>query len=96
MKKLNIRKELFWDVNPERFNEDSNKKLIIERVFCYGTINELKMIFSFYGTKTIIEEIQNAGFLDKKTFEFASTFLNIPRNKFKCYKKKQSAPTYWN
>lgn len=96
MEKLKIRKELFWDVDHERFNENSNKNLIIERVFCYGTVEELKNIFLYYGTETIKKEIQTAGFLDKKTLEFASALLNISRNKFKCYKKKQSAPTYWN
>lgn len=96
MEKLNIRKALFWDIDFERFNKNSNKNLVIERVFCYGTIEELKNIFSYYGIETIKKEIQNTGFLDNKTLEFASTLLNIPRTKFKCYKKKQSAPTHWN
>lgn len=87
MEKMNIRKELFWDVDPDRFNEITNRKLIIERVFCYGTIDELVDLISFYGLQTIRNEIKQAGSLDKKTFEFASTWLGIPKQSFRCYKK---------
>ncbi len=86
MEKLKIRKELFWDVDPDRFNEVANRNLIIRRVFSYGTVDELSRLVSFYGLETIREEIRKAGSLDKKTLEFASTFLNIPKQQFKCYK----------
>ena len=88
MKQLKIRKELFWDVDPDRFNEDTNRRLITEQVFCYGTIDEITTLFSFYGMKTVKEEIKKAGSLDKKTLEFASTLLNIPKDHFKCYIKR--------
>ena len=88
MNMLKIRKELLWDVDPDRFNEVANRRLIIERVFCYGTIDELTAIFSFYGKDTIKKEIKEAGSLDKKTLEFASTILNIPKDHFKCCIKR--------
>jgi hypothetical protein len=86
MEKLKIRKALFWDVDTDRFNEVTNRKLIIERVFCYGTVDELVRLLSFYGIETIRKEIRQAGSMDKKTLEFASTFLNIPKQHFRCYK----------
>ena len=33
----NLSKYLFWDVNSEKFNENSDIKLILERVFTQGT-----------------------------------------------------------
>jgi len=93
MEKLKIRKALFWDVDPDRFSQVTNRKLIIERVFCYGTVDELVRLISFYGLETIRKEISQAGSLDKKTFEFASTLLEIPKQHFRCYRKKPSVRT---
>jgi len=86
MEKLKVRKELFWDVDPDLFDEITNRRLIIERIFSYGTVDELVCLVSFYGVETIRKEIRQAGSLDKKTLEFASTFLNIPKQRFRCYK----------
>ena len=86
METLKIRKELLWDVDPDRFNEVANRKLIIQRVFSYGTVDELSRLISFYGLETIREEIRKAVSLDKKSLEFASTFLNIPKKHFRCCK----------
>ena len=93
MEKLVIRKELFWDVDPDRLNEETNRRLIIERVFCYGTVDELADLVTFYGLEVIRDEIKRAGSLDKKTFEFVSTLLEIPKHSFKCYREKPSVLT---
>lgn len=94
MLNLPIRKELFWDVDPDRFDENAHKQLIIERVFCYGTISELKDLFSYFGSEEIKRNITKAGYLDKKTLSFASGFLKIPKENFRCYRKKQLTPAY--
>jgi hypothetical protein len=93
MEILNIRRELFWDVDPDRLNEETNRRLIIERVFSYGTVDELADLVTFYGLAVIRDEIKRAGSLDKKTFEFASTLLEIPKQSFKCYIEKPSVRT---
>ena len=36
-----------------RFDENAHKQLIIERIFCYGTISELKDLFSYFGSEEI-------------------------------------------
>lgn len=68
----------------------ANKRLIIERVFSLGNKVEFQSLLNFYGTDVIKSEIVNAGSLDKKTLNWASMFLHIPKNKFKCYIKKPS------
>ena len=93
MENLNIRSGLFWDIDPDRFDEIANRKLIIERVFCYGTIDEMLDLITFYGLDIIRDEIKTAGSLDKKTLEFASTLLEIPKKSFKCYREKPSIRT---
>lgn len=88
--KLPLRNTLFWDVDPARFDEQKNRRLIIERVFSLGNIEELKVIFKFYGREIIKKEIVRAGKLDPKTLHFASEILSIPKEDFRCYRRQQS------
>jgi hypothetical protein len=92
---LQIRPELFWDVDWHKLDEQVNRRLIIERVFSMGTIPELKTIISFYGFDMIRTELKKVGYLDPKTFEFAITFLNLKKEEMKCYIKKQSQQQHW-
>jgi hypothetical protein len=93
---LDLPHHLFWDVDLENFDNIRNKRLIIERVFTLGDLSDLKEIISFYGMKTIKEEIVKAGNLDNKTLAWASLFLGIPKSHFRCYTKRQSNKTHWN
>lgn len=92
----NISKHLLWDININHIDEQKNKAIIIERVFNRGDIADLKIIIKHYGIEVIKQEIVKAGFLDKKTLCWASLFLNIPKTKFRCYKKTQSKQVHWN
>ncbi|HOO98136.1 MAG TPA: hypothetical protein P5180_10220 [Bacteroidales bacterium] len=89
-----VRDILFWDIDLSRLNPETNRRIIIERVFSLGNLEELKFIFSRYGTTVIKKEIVNAGILDDKTLQFASEILQIPKEEFRCYRKKQSAQNY--
>jgi hypothetical protein len=93
---LSIRHELFWDIDLSRFDQEKNARLVVERVFRYGNIQELKTILNYYGRKKISELITEAGYLDRKTLSFASLLLNIPKEDFRCYRKKLSPDTHWS
>jgi hypothetical protein len=86
----------FWDIDPSRINPELNKRIIIERVLMLGNKYQIKELIHYYGLDTIRVEIVNAGNLDPKTLNWLSIILNIPKNKFKCYIKRQSTKTYWN
>ena len=86
-----VREILFWDIDRSGMNPEANRRIIIERVFSLGNLDELKYIFSHYGIDVIRKEIVKAGSLDKKTLQFASEVLQIPKEDFRCYRKKQSA-----
>ncbi|HKL09346.1 MAG TPA: hypothetical protein VJ896_11270 [Bacteroidales bacterium] len=91
-----LSKHLFWDLDLRKLDEQKNKTIIIERVFTRGDIDDLKILFQLYNIEVIKQEIVKAGFLDKKTLNWASLFLNIPKTKFKCYTKIQSRKVHWN
>ena len=96
MPTLPIRKELFWNIDPLRFDQDRNARCVVERVFSYGNTEELKTILNYYAIMKIRTLIIQAGYLDRKTLSFASLLLDIPNEKLRCYRKKQSTHTHWS
>ena len=100
MKKLfdfdKLQKHLFWDLNTKTLDPNKNTTIIIERVFNRGDIDDIKYILEYFGKETIKKEIVKAGFLDKKTLNWASLFFRIPKTNFRCYTKIQSTRIHWN
>lgn len=97
---LNISKDLnhnyFWDVEISTLHPEKSKRLIIERVFSLGTLNEIKKILNYYGEEQVITTLKNLNYLDPKTLNFVAKLFNIPLNEFKCYTRKSSSPQHWN
>lgn len=93
---LDLPKNLFWDIDMDRFDNILNKQLIIERVISMGDLQDIKILLHFYGLETIRQEIIKAAYLDNKTLTWVSDFLDIPKTKFKCFQKKQSDQAHWN
>ena len=96
MKNLKLSEHLFWDFNFAQLDENKNKRIIIERVFTRGDIPDIKTVIKFYGINQIKKELKKAGFLDKKTLNWISLFLKIPKTEFSCYTKIQSPQAHWN
>jgi len=87
---------LFWDIDFQNIDVQKHQTMIIERVITRGNLKDLKILFQLYPTAIIKQEIVKAGFLDKKTLNWASRFFNIPKTKFTCYSKIQSRQVHWN
>ena len=96
MLSFSLRKELFWDVDFKRLDQNINRRLIIERVLSYGNLEEFKTVFHYYGKEVIAEEIKKAGYLDHKTIAFVTGYFGIKREELKCCIKKQSNSPFWN
>jgi hypothetical protein len=93
---LQLGKRFFWDMDIAKMDDQLHKRIIIERVMTIGDMEELKKIKSFYGIEVIKEEVKQAGFLDKKTLNWLSLVLKIPKTQFRCYLKMQSRDVHWN
>ncbi len=92
---LIIRKELFWDINFDNLDPLRHRRLIIERVLSFGNLQEFRTIMKYYGREIVRDEIKKVGYLDPKTFQFAVSFLKIPKKEMKCYILKQSRLQHW-
>lgn len=91
-----LNKAYFWDVDIAKLDEEKSKRLIIERVFNYGNLHEIKLIKEFYGTREIKSILFKLNYIDPKTLNFISMFFHVPKTKFKCYTKKQLTKQPWN
>jgi two-component SAPR family response regulator len=84
---MRLSQYLFWDCNITMLDPNIDKKMILERVFSRGTEKDEKEIFCFYGKEVIKNTVPEIKYFDKKTLNYLSCVLNIPREDFKCYKK---------
>ncbi len=88
--------KLFWDTDISKLEDIASRRLIIERVFSLGDVDEIRMVLQHYGDEAVADELTRVNYLDPKTLNFASKLLNFPQTSFKCYKRKQSHQAHWN
>ena len=92
----NLNEACFWDVDITKLDEEKSKRLIIERIINFGTLNEIKLIKEFYGVETVVSNLCKLNYIDPKTLNFVSLLFQIPKTKFKCYTRAQSTSQHWN
>lgn len=85
--KVRLRKSLIWDVPAHTLDLNKNKRLILERVFSRGNIDEFRSVNQYYSREEIRETVIRIGILDKKTLHFLSKVYQIKPGDFRCYKK---------
>jgi len=86
----------FWDVDLSVLDENSSSRLIIERIFSLGKMDEMNLVIQFYGQEKILNVLCNLPYIDPKTFNFIIKLFNKPAEEFKCFRRKQSNPQLWN
>lgn len=85
--KIRLRRSLFWDVPTDALDPEKNRRLILERVFSRGNIEEFRSVNKYYTKEEIRKAVKDIGFLDNKTLHFISITYQIKSTDFKCYKK---------
>ena len=93
---MTLSKEIFWDIDMSTLNYEVQGAFILERVITRGTISDFKQIVKYYGIEALEKIAIDTKNLDKKSLNFISFFLNIPKYRFKCYSQIQSLETHWN
>jgi hypothetical protein len=90
-----LKPQYFWDVDPLKLDGSVNKRLIIERIFTLGSLNEIKTVVQYYGLNQTISILRKITWLDPKTLNFISKIYNIPKRNFKCHTRKSLMPQHW-
>ena len=90
-----IKQKYFWDVDITP-GKPVSKRLIIERIFSYGTLSEINLLLRYYGEVEVKETLLNLNYLNKKTLNFASKYFGKSKKEFKCYTRKQLMNLHWD
>lgn len=96
MKRIELRPTLFWDIDPKQLDANNSMRLIVERVLTRGNLSEFKQLIGFYSNEELRNCVVKIGQLDARTLNFITGYMNIPKEDFLCYKKKQSNPAHCN
>lgn len=75
---------LFWDVNRDELDLDTNKSFIVKRVLEYGLMRDWNLIYKYYGLQTIIELAKSFRSIDPKSFSFILNLSGLPKEDFRC------------
>ena len=81
---IRFRKSLFWDLPENSLDLKKNKRLILERVFSRGNLNEFQTINRHYSMDEIRKTVVKIGSLDKKTLYFISNIYQLKPSDFLC------------
>ena len=100
MQKLQgISKAAFWDADFDALDIDEHKIYIIGKVFSFGTLEDVKSLYSFYNEGEIKNALLQSNVLDPKTLTLAANLFNVDKSEFACYKRIQllrSSGSYYN
>lgn len=87
---------LFWDMDKETVDMDTCPSQIIQRVLEYGTMDDWKLILSYYGLDKIVDVCRSLRTLDAKALSFICCISKTDKTQYRCYHTVQSNPTLWN
>ncbi len=76
---------LFWDIDTEKFDINSNRQLVVQRVLEYGLFDDWKVIQKQWGIKEIAHHAKELRTPDDRALSFISTVSKIPKEQFRCY-----------
>jgi hypothetical protein len=85
-----LSKDLFWDGDMNVLDYDDDKIFVMERVFTRGRERDEREVFRYYGADVVKDTVVKIKYLDGKTLSYLSVILELPKRRFKCYKKSLS------
>lgn len=91
-----LSRTLFWDTDYTTIDPEKHAAYIIDRVLYLGTMEDFKIILSYYGKPKIKEVAMQMRYLDDRVLHFCSVYFNVPLTEFRCYTLKQSNHAAWN
>ena len=78
----------FWDLEKAKLNLNNSKNYIINRVLCRGNMNDIKLLFDYYGWDIIKEEVVKIKYLNNKILNWLSSLFQIDAKNFRCYNNR--------
>ena len=87
-----LSKKAFWDVDMQKMDAEKNANHIIEKVFEFGTLQDMVATHRYYGSQRIKEAFANYTFFLPDSAAFAAIIFDIDKESLKCFSPKPSRP----
>ena len=84
-----ISKLAFWDVNPAIVDIEEDSLFVMTKVFNYGTWEDIRSVFKYYGIRRIKKEVIHIPYLKKTAFSFLCLITGLKESDFKAIKRRQ-------
>jgi len=94
--KPGISRKAFWDVDFNAIDFEENSLMVMEKVLNFGTWEDVRALFAWYGRERIKKDIVLSADLRKDTISFLCLLLKIQPSTFKCYNTRQSQNLHWS
>lgn len=75
--KIELRPELFWDVDPAKIDLEKNSRYVIERILDFGHDDEARWMWRYYDHSLIRDTVNNSRALRAETRPLWSALLQI-------------------
>lgn len=69
-------RKYFWEYRGIPLNLGEDKKLITERILCFGNMQSVKWLLQYLSTSNLLEIVHRSRNIDRKTYNFWTTILN--------------------
>ena len=93
--KPELNPSLLWDFGEKEFSFQENKKIIIQRVVEYGTLEDWSFIIKQYGEAEVVRNIKELSGLSKLNVNFICKVFNLKPHELKCCTKPQWRNQHW-
>lgn len=87
---------LFWDMDVDLLDVETNSAQLIQRVLEYGELDDWRNIRDFYGLERIANDCKKLRSLNPKALSFVCAITGTKKEDYRCYHIRQSNLTHWN
>lgn len=85
-----LSKKAFWDVDMQKMDAERNSNHIIQKVFEFGTLQDMAVTHRYYGSQRIKEAFVHYTFFLPDLAAFAAIIFDIDKESLKCFSPKQT------
>ncbi len=88
----------FWDIDPTELNVGEYPRYVIERLLEYGDLPSVRWMERRFSREEIVEVLKSSRALSRKSANFWSSILNVPREEVRCMSRvfQQKYRQIWN
>ncbi|TAF97914.1 MAG: hypothetical protein EAZ32_01465 [Cytophagia bacterium] len=90
-----VSKIAFWDVNFDNIDFEKNSIFVMDKVFNYGTWNDIVAILKYYGLARIKKEVVEIAYFKDTALSFLCLVLHLKEQDFRAYQQRKARGSVW-